>query len=115
MATELFDLMGKGGHRNRDQPRAGTIHGARVGRAGRTSSQPAGSQPICENSKPKSNPWAARALALPLDVRDEKSIHQMADAAAAHYGRIDILVTNAGCNIRQTCSGRDMGRLEHNT
>jgi NAD(P)-dependent dehydrogenase (short-subunit alcohol dehydrogenase family) len=42
-----------------------------------------------------------KALALPLDVRDEKSIRQMADAAAAHYGRIDILVNNAGCNIRK--------------
>jgi gluconate 5-dehydrogenase len=42
-----------------------------------------------------------KALALPLDVRDQESIRQMADAAAAHYGKIDILVNNAGCNIRK--------------
>jgi gluconate 5-dehydrogenase len=42
-----------------------------------------------------------KALALPLDVRDQESIRQMADAAAAHYGQIDILVNNAGCNIRK--------------
>ncbi|HUD83060.1 MAG TPA: glucose 1-dehydrogenase [Candidatus Saccharimonadales bacterium] len=42
-----------------------------------------------------------KALALPLDVREQESIRQMADAAAAHYGKIDILVNNAGCNIRK--------------
>jgi gluconate 5-dehydrogenase len=42
-----------------------------------------------------------KALALPLNVRDETSIRKMADAAAAHYGKIDILVNNAGCNIRK--------------
>jgi gluconate 5-dehydrogenase len=42
-----------------------------------------------------------RALALPLDVRDLKSITAMSDAALAHYGKIDILVNNAGCNVRK--------------
>jgi gluconate 5-dehydrogenase len=42
-----------------------------------------------------------KALSLSLDVRDQKSIREMADAAAAHYGKIDILVNNAGCNIRK--------------
>jgi NAD(P)-dependent dehydrogenase (short-subunit alcohol dehydrogenase family) len=42
-----------------------------------------------------------RALALPLDVRDQESIRRMAAAAAAHYGQIDILVNNAGCNVRK--------------
>jgi gluconate 5-dehydrogenase len=42
-----------------------------------------------------------RAVALPLDVRDEHSIQALAEQAAAHYGRIDILVNNAGCNVRK--------------
>ena len=42
-----------------------------------------------------------RALALPLDVRDEGSIRAMAEAAVAQAGHVDILVNNAGCNRRK--------------
>jgi gluconate 5-dehydrogenase len=42
-----------------------------------------------------------RAMPLALDVRDEQSIHTMAQAAEAAYGRIHILVNNAGCNVRK--------------
>jgi len=42
-----------------------------------------------------------KALALPLDVRDLKSIQTMTAAAERHYGKIDILVNNAGCNVRK--------------
>jgi NAD(P)-dependent dehydrogenase (short-subunit alcohol dehydrogenase family) len=42
-----------------------------------------------------------RAVPLALDVRDEASIRQMADAAHRALGRIDILVNNAGCNVRK--------------
>ena len=42
-----------------------------------------------------------RAVCLELDVRDEKSIQQMAAEAEAAYGQIHILVNNAGCNVRK--------------
>ena len=42
-----------------------------------------------------------RALALELDVRDQASILAMANAAIAGFGRIDVLVNNAGCNVRK--------------
>ena len=42
-----------------------------------------------------------RALPLDLDVRDQGSITRMAEAALAGYGTIDVLVNNAGCNIRK--------------
>lgn len=42
-----------------------------------------------------------RVLPLPLDVRKLDSIRGMVDAAMAHYGRIDVLVNNAGCNARK--------------
>ncbi|HTZ84477.1 MAG TPA: glucose 1-dehydrogenase [Candidatus Acidoferrales bacterium] len=42
-----------------------------------------------------------RALSLELDVRNQKSIEQMAAAAESTYGHVDILVNNAGCNIRK--------------
>jgi len=42
-----------------------------------------------------------RALPLPLDVCDYDSIQATVQAAIAHYGKIDVLVNNAGCNIRK--------------
>lgn len=42
-----------------------------------------------------------RALPLALDVRQQDSIFQMVEAAVAHYGKIDVLVNNAGCNVRK--------------
>jgi NAD(P)-dependent dehydrogenase (short-subunit alcohol dehydrogenase family) len=42
-----------------------------------------------------------RALSLELDVRDLESIKRMAKAADAAFGRVDVLVNNAGCNVRK--------------
>src|SRR5215471_19070137 len=42
-----------------------------------------------------------KALPLGLDVRELESIQGMVAAAVAHYGKIDILVDNAGCNVRK--------------
>jgi citronellol/citronellal dehydrogenase len=36
-----------------------------------------------------------QALAIQLDVRDEKAIHDAVERAAAHFGGIDVLVNNA--------------------
>ncbi len=42
-----------------------------------------------------------RAVPLALDVRDESSIRRAVDAAHAGLGKIDILINNAGCNVRK--------------
>jgi NAD(P)-dependent dehydrogenase (short-subunit alcohol dehydrogenase family) len=42
-----------------------------------------------------------RALALELDVRDEGSIRRMVDEALGGFGHVDVLVNNAGCNVRK--------------
>ncbi len=42
-----------------------------------------------------------RAVALELDVREERSIRKMVEDATAAYPRIDVLVNNAGCNVRK--------------
>jgi NAD(P)-dependent dehydrogenase (short-subunit alcohol dehydrogenase family) len=42
-----------------------------------------------------------RVLPLALDVREQASIAAMAEAAAEGFGRIDILINNAGCNVRK--------------
>ena len=39
---------------------------------------------------------------LSLDVREEASIRAAAEAAHAVHGRIDVLVNNAGCNVRKS-------------
>ena len=42
-----------------------------------------------------------RAVPFALDVRDETSIRRTVDAAHAAFGKIDVLVNNAGCNVRK--------------
>jgi NAD(P)-dependent dehydrogenase (short-subunit alcohol dehydrogenase family) len=42
-----------------------------------------------------------RAVPLELDVRDYPSIQRMVEAAFQTYGKIDVLVNNAGCNVRK--------------
>ena len=42
-----------------------------------------------------------RVVALELDVRNEQSIRRMVADAVKAYGRIDVLVNNAGCNVRK--------------
>jgi NAD(P)-dependent dehydrogenase (short-subunit alcohol dehydrogenase family) len=42
-----------------------------------------------------------RAVPLELDVKSYESIQRMAEAAEAAYGKIDVLINNAGCNVRK--------------
>jgi NAD(P)-dependent dehydrogenase (short-subunit alcohol dehydrogenase family) len=41
------------------------------------------------------------AISLELDVRDQQSIERMAEAAEGAFGHLEILVNNAGCNVRK--------------
>ena len=42
-----------------------------------------------------------RAICLELDVRNLESIQKMVAAAVEAYGHLDILINNAGCNVRK--------------
>ena len=42
-----------------------------------------------------------RVFPVALDLRDAASIRAAAAAAEAHFGKIDVLVNNAGCNVRK--------------
>ena len=42
-----------------------------------------------------------RVIPVVLDVRDHASITSAVDQVHSHFGRIDVLVNNAGCNIRK--------------
>ncbi len=43
----------------------------------------------------------SRAAAIEVDVTDKASVQRMADEALARFGRIDVLVANAGVNVRK--------------
>ncbi len=45
-----------------------------------------------------------KALAVKLDVRSEADIHHLVRASMDEYGKIDVLVNNAGLNIRAPSS-----------
>jgi Short-chain alcohol dehydrogenase of unknown specificity len=40
-------------------------------------------------------------ISLQLDVREQQSIERMVEAAEAACGHLEILVNNAGCNVRK--------------
>ncbi len=42
---------------------------------------------------------AHRSCHWPLDVNDEEDVYKTVDNAAKHFGRIDVLVNNAGFGI----------------
>jgi NAD(P)-dependent dehydrogenase (short-subunit alcohol dehydrogenase family) len=42
-----------------------------------------------------------RAVSLELDVREQNSIERMAEEADTAFGQVEILVNNAGCNVRK--------------
>ncbi len=42
-----------------------------------------------------------RAVAEPLDVRDADSVHRIAARVGERFGRLDILINNAGLNVPQ--------------
>jgi NAD(P)-dependent dehydrogenase (short-subunit alcohol dehydrogenase family) len=42
-----------------------------------------------------------KAVALSLDVRDQQSIERMVETAENSFGHLEILVNNAGCNVRK--------------
>ncbi|MBU6420989.1 MAG: NAD(P)-dependent oxidoreductase [Gammaproteobacteria bacterium] len=52
------------------------------------------------------------ALALPMDVRDEESVHAAMDRAAAHFSGIDILVNNASAIWLADTAGTPMKRFD---
>jgi gluconate 5-dehydrogenase len=62
-----------------------------------TSRSPASLQPVREEIEG----LGRKAVALELDVRSESSIRTMTAAAIEAFGRVDVLVNNAGCNVRK--------------
>jgi gluconate 5-dehydrogenase len=99
--TELFDLTGKtalvtGASRGlgRQFARALTGAGADVAITSRTLDS-------LETTAKELEALGRRAIPIELNVREEASIHHAVDEAIRQLGHIDILMNNAGCNIRK--------------
>ena len=50
----------------------------------------------CEQAAHDMEKLGARALALACDVKDQSSVQQLVETTFAHFGRLDILINNAG-------------------
>ena len=101
MTQELFDLSGQVALVTGASRGLGQHFGRALARAGAdlvvTSRNPDDLSPFVAEIEA----MGRRAVALPLDVRDQNSILQMAAAAESACGQIHILVNNAGCNVRK--------------
>jgi 2-deoxy-D-gluconate 3-dehydrogenase len=53
------------------------------------------------------------AVSIPVDVRDEASIEHLVAASIERFGRIDVLINNAGTNIRKL--PQDLSTDEYHT
>ncbi|MFC1461118.1 SDR family NAD(P)-dependent oxidoreductase [Verrucomicrobiota bacterium] len=62
-----------------------------------TSRHPDSLEPFCDEIKT----MGRRILPIKLDVTNHENIKVMAEKTLEAYGKIDILINNAGCNIRK--------------
>jgi NAD(P)-dependent dehydrogenase (short-subunit alcohol dehydrogenase family) len=101
MESKLFDLSGKVALVTGTSRGLGQYFGRALAKAGAdlviTSRNPSALLPF----QAEIEALGRQALPLALDVRDYSSIRKMVGSAVDHYGKIDVLVNNAGCNIRK--------------
>jgi gluconate 5-dehydrogenase len=100
-ANDLFDLSGKIALITGTSRGLGQTFSRALAKAGADLVITARKASSCDSLKTELENSGTNVLALDLDVTVEESIHTMAEKAIAHYGRIDILINNAGCNIRK--------------
>jgi NAD(P)-dependent dehydrogenase (short-subunit alcohol dehydrogenase family) len=53
------------------------------------------------------------SLAVPIDMRNPKEVRRMVRDTHAHYGRLDVLVNNAGQGLRSPIESIDLADLSH--
>lgn len=101
MSENLFDLTGKVAVVTGTSRGLGQYMGRALARAGAdlviTSRKIDTLQPFKEEIEA----LGRRALPVELDVRDYDSIQRFVPVVIEHYGKIDVLVNNAGLNVRK--------------
>jgi NADP-dependent 3-hydroxy acid dehydrogenase YdfG len=82
-----------------------------IGRATATTLTKAGYQVVATARRQKELEGIGSAMALRLDVVDEASIESAVQTVLERYGRIDVLVNNAGYAIRGAVEELDIGAV----
>ena len=98
--TSLFDLNGKVAIVTGTSRGLGQHMGRALARAGADLVITSRKKESLQDFKFEIEALGRHVVALELDVRNLESINAMVDAAMAAYGKIDVLVNNAGCNVR---------------
>ena len=101
MAENLFDLTGKVALVTGASRGLGQMMGRALARAGADLVVTARRREDTEAFVKEVAGLGRKAAGLALDVRDEASIRGMAADAEKAFGRVDVLVNNAGCNVRK--------------
>ena len=101
MNENLFDLSGKVAVVTGASRGLGQYFGRALARAGADLVITSRDAASLASFKGEIERLGRRVLALALDVRSYDSIEEMVQKAMEHYGKIDVLVNNAGCNVRK--------------
>jgi NADP-dependent 3-hydroxy acid dehydrogenase YdfG len=84
-----------------------------IGRATAATLTGAGYEVVATARRSEDLQGVGAAMALPLDVTDEASIEAAVGAVLARYGRIDVLVNNAGFGLRGAIEEVDVEAVTH--
>ena len=101
MGDNLFDLSGKVAIVTGASRGLGEYFGRALARAGADLVITARKLDSLDPFRKDIEGMGRRAVPLELDVRNYESIQKMTEAAEVAYGKIDILINNAGCNVRK--------------
>lgn len=101
MQPPLFDLTGKVAIITGASRGLGQYFGRALARAGADLVITSRNVDSLVDFKREIESLGRRALPVRLDVRSEESIEEMTSASIEHYGHVDVLVNNAGLNIRK--------------
>jgi len=101
MTENLFDLTGKVAVVTGASRGLGQYLGRALARAGADLVITSRRMPDLKQFQAEIEGLDRQVLPLELDLQNAESIRAAADAASSHFGKIDVLVNNAGCNVRK--------------
>lgn len=101
MTENLFDLTGKVAVVTGASRGLGKYLGRALAHAGADLVITSRRMPDLKQFQAEIEGLGRQVLPLELDLCDAASIHAAADAASNHFGKVDVLVNNAGCNVRK--------------
>ncbi len=97
----MFDLTGKKAFVSGASRGLGRQFALALARAGADVAITSRTLASLESTKEEVRTIGRECFDVEMDVLEEQSLHQAASSAENHFGQIDILINNAGCNIRK--------------